>query len=113
MPGSALGNLGIALCSAGQAPLIHAAIGSRASDVSGLEIETRRRADAECIARALDMPLSRSPNGWRVTLEVGASRDIGRCLTALQSCLDEQAIPLVIVILDNKRYTMEAGRSEG
>jgi hypothetical protein len=95
---------------------MHAVIGSRASDVSALSalhIETRRRADAECIARALDMPLSRSPNGWRVTLEVGASRDIGRCLTALQSCLDEQAVPLVTVILDNKRYNMEAGRSEG
>ena len=79
----------------------------------GLHIETRRRADAECIARALDMPLSRSPNGWRVTLEVVDPCDIGSCLTAVQSCLDEQAIPLAFVILDNKRYTMEAGRSEG
>ena len=78
-----------------------------------LHIETRRRADAECIARVLDMRLSRSPNGWRVTLQVEASRDIGRCLTALQSCLEEQAIPMVTVILDNERYTMEAGRSEG
>ena len=78
----------------------------------GLHIETRRRADAECIARALDMPLSRSRNRWRVTLEVVASRDIVRWLTALQSCLDEQAIPLVTVMLDNERYAMEARRSE-
>jgi hypothetical protein len=92
---------------------MHAAVGSRASNVIGLHIETRRRADAECIARALDMPLSRSANGWRVTLEVVACRDIGRCLTALQSCLDELAIPMVTVILNNERYTMEARRSEG
>jgi hypothetical protein len=91
---------------------MHATVGSSASDVSGLHIETRRRADAECIARALDMPLSRSPNGWRVTLEEVVSRDIGRCLTALQSCLDEQAIPMVTVVLDNERYTMEARHSE-
>jgi hypothetical protein len=95
---------------------MHGAIGSRASDVIGLRIEmrieTRRRGDAECIARALDMPLSRSPNGWRVTLEVEASSDIGRFLTALQSCLDEQAIPMVTVVVDDDRYVMEAARSE-
>ena len=88
------------------------AVGPRASDVIGLHIETRRRADAECIARALDTPLARSSNGWRVTLEVVASSEIERCLAALQSCLDEQAIPMVSVMLDNERYIMEAGRSE-
>jgi hypothetical protein len=112
MPGSAFRQSGVALCSARQAPLMHAAVGSRTSDVIGLHVETRRRADAECIARALDMPLSRSPNGWQVTLEVVASRDIGRFLTALQSCLDEEAIPMVTVVLDDDRYVMEAARSE-
>ncbi len=89
-----------------------AAGGSRASDVTGMHIETRRRADAECIAQALDAPVSREPNGWRVTLEIEAASDIGRFLTAVQSCLDEQAIPMVTVVVDDDRYVMEAVRTE-
>ena len=81
--------------------------------MTSLHIETRRRADAECIAQALDAPLSRSRNGWRVTLKIEAPSDTGRFLTALQSCLDEQAIPMVTVMVDDDpRYVMEAARSE-
>ena len=89
-----------------------AEVGSRASHVTSLQIETRGRADAECIAQALDAPLSGAPSGWRVTLEIEASSDLGRFLTALQSCLDEQAIPMVTVVVDDDRYVMEAARSE-
>ncbi len=89
-----------------------AAVGSKVSDVTGMQIETRRRADAECIAQALDAPLSRERNGWRVTLEIEAASDIGRFLTALHSCLDEQAIPMVTVVVDDDRYVMEAARSD-
>jgi hypothetical protein len=82
--------------------------------VTVLTVETRRRADAACIARAFDAAVSRSSRGWLVTLEIDSSSDLGRFLATLQSCLDEDAIPMVTVALDGDRYVMEGlngGRS--
>ena len=78
------------------------------SNVTSVRIETRRRSDGECIAEALDAPLSRSANGWLICLEVETSANLARFLSALQSCLGEQAIPAVTVALDDDRYVMEA-----
>lgn len=74
-----------------------------------LRIEARRRADAVCIAEALDAPLGRAGRSWVVASVVETSSDLERVLTALQSCLDEHAIPIVTVVVDDDRYVMNAG----
>jgi hypothetical protein len=78
------------------------------SDVTAVRIETGSRSDAECIAEALDAPLSQSPRGWMVSLEIETSANLARFLSTLQSCLGEQAIPAVTVALGEDRYVMEA-----
>jgi hypothetical protein len=77
-------------------------------NVTSVTVETRRRDDAACIARALDAPISRSARGWLVTFEIEASNDLGSFLRALQSCLNEAEIPMVTVAFDDVRYAMEA-----
>jgi hypothetical protein len=72
-----------------------------------VRIETGSRSDAECIAEALGVPLSRSASGWLVRVEIGASTDFARFLSALQSCLEDHAIPAITIDLDDDRYVME------
>jgi hypothetical protein len=78
--------------------------------VIALRVEARRRADAVCIADALGAAVSRSQRGWLVAFEVETSADLERLLAALQSCLDEHAIPTTTVLLDDERYLMQARR---
>jgi hypothetical protein len=91
-----------------QAPLSATSIS--AMNVRALTVETRRRAHAACIARALGAPISRTSTAWLVTFEIDVSNDLGRLLQALQSCLNDAAIPMVTVALDDVRYLMEAER---
>jgi hypothetical protein len=76
--------------------------------VIGLRIEARRRSDAACIAEAVDASLSRARRGWLVETEMDTSSDLERALTALQSCLDGHAIPVITVVVDDERYVMKA-----
>ena len=73
----------------------------------GLRFEARRRRDAECIGNALEVPVSRSWRGWLVAYEMESSSDLERVLATLQACLEEQAIPMVTVVLGDERYVME------
>lgn len=72
-----------------------------------MRIETRRRSDAECIAEALDAPLSRSASGWLIRFEIEASTGLARFFSALQTCQEDSAIPTVTIELDDDRSMME------
>ena len=56
----------------------------------------------------LDAPISGSAKGWLVAFEIDASSDLGRFVSALQACLNDGAIPMVTVALDDARYLIEA-----
>ena len=43
-----------------------------------------------------------------MTFEIDRSTDFASFLSALQACLNEAAIPIVTVTLDDIRYVMEA-----
>jgi hypothetical protein len=77
-----------------------------------VRITTDKRKDAECISKALlDYVSEVEKEGKRWTVQVSApsAHELAALVTALKTCLDENAIALVKVTVDGRAYAMEGG----
>ena len=75
-----------------------------------VRITTKKRRDAKCIADALiahGSKFEREERRWSVHLSSSSAPELTAVLTALKSCLDENAIAAVKVSIDGEAYAME------
>ena len=77
----------------------------------GLQVVTNTREEADCISGALaPYDASVQPEGglWLVSVsDAPATPDVTALLDALQACLEQNRIPTVRVVLDERSYVME------
>lgn len=72
-------------------------------------VHVRREEDASCVAEALAVwgtSVEQTDSGWDVDV-ASRSLAIGELLTALHQCLEDHAISLVHVTIDERTYAME------
>jgi hypothetical protein len=75
-----------------------------------VRVTTDKRREAKCIADALiayESKVERDGRRWSVHLSASSAPELTAVLTALKDCLDENAMAVVKVMVDDRAYAME------